>query len=130
LPPLYADQGKILRVVANLVDNALKYSPSGGQVTLSAEPGQEKMIVVRVRDNGPGVPEEFRQKIFERFSQIPGVRGRRRGTGLGLTFCKLAVEAHSGQIWVESNPTGGSDFIFTLPVFDASNYFQQPDRQI
>jgi two-component system, NtrC family, sensor histidine kinase KinB len=130
LPPLYADQAKIMRVVANLVDNALKYSPSGGQITVFAEPGQEKEVVVRVRDNGPGIPEEFRQKIFERFTQIPGVRGRRRGTGLGLTFCKLAVEAHSGQIWVEANPTGGSDFVFTLPVFDASDYFQQPDRQI
>jgi PAS domain S-box-containing protein len=130
LPPLYADQAKIMRVVANLVDNALKYSPSGGQITVLAEPGQEKEVVVRVRDNGPGVPEEFRQKIFERFSQIPGIRGRRRGTGLGLTFCKLAVEAHSGRIWVEANPTGGSDFVFTLPVFDVSDYFHQPDRQI
>lgn len=123
-PLLYADQAKIIRVIANLVDNALKYSPSGGQVSVIAELKPENMVAVRVRDNGPGVPEEFRQKIFERFSQVPGVRGRRRGTGLGLTFCKLAVEAHSGQIWVEPNAPGGSDFVFTLPVFDISSYSQ------
>ena len=129
LPLLYADQAKIIRVIANLVDNALKYSPSGGQVSVFAELKSENQVAVRVRDNGPGVPEEFRQKIFERFSQVPGVRGRRRGTGLGLTFCKLAVEAHSGQIWVEPNASGGSDFVFTLPVFNINSYNQQSSGQ-
>lgn len=130
LPPLYADQGKIIRVVANLVDNALKYSPSGGQVSVLAQLEAEKEVSICVRDNGPGIPEEFRQKIFERFSQIPGMRGRRRGTGLGLAFCKLAVEAHSGRIWVESNASGGSDFVFTLPVFEAGEYLHQPGWQL
>jgi signal transduction histidine kinase len=117
-------------VVANLVDNALKYSPSGGQVSVLAQLEAEKEVSICVRDNGPGIPEEFRQKIFERFSQIPGMRGRRRGTGLGLAFCKLAVEAHSGRIWVESNASGGSDFVFTLPVFEAGEYLHQPGWQL
>jgi signal transduction histidine kinase len=59
---------------------------------------------------------EYREKIFERFGQIPGSRGRRRGTGLGLTFCKLAVEAHGGRIWVEDNSADGADFVFTIPL--------------
>lgn len=115
-PHLYADQGKISRVVINLIDNALKYSPSGSQVTISAKVQAQNKACVWVSDGGPGIPAEYRDKIFERFGQIPGLRGRRRGTGLGLTFCKLAIEAHGGQIWVETNSRGGSDFIFTLPL--------------
>lgn len=114
LPLVNADQGKISRVLMNLVDNALKFTPTGEQVILTAELA-EKTIVVKVLDRGPGVPEGFRQKIFERFTQVPEQHGRRRGTGLGLTFCRLAVEAHGGRIWVEPRPGGGSIFAFTLP---------------
>jgi signal transduction histidine kinase len=74
------------------------------------------MITVQVLDTGPGIPEDFREKIFDRFSQVPGQSGRRRGSGLGLTFCKLAVEAHGGRIWVEPRPGGGSIFTLTLPI--------------
>ena len=115
LPLVRADQSKISRVVMNLVDNALKFTPSEKQVTLTAEV-TEKDIVVKVLDQGPGVPEGFRKKIFERFTQVPEQHGRRRGTGLGLTFCRLAVEAHGGRIWVEPRPGGGSIFAFTLPL--------------
>ena len=116
LPKVYIDQVKLARVMTNLVDNALKYSPSGTHIVISGEFTPDDTICVRVSDSGPGIPMEYREKIFERFGQIPGSRGRRRGTGLGLTFCKLAVEAHGGRIWVEDNSADGADFVFTIPL--------------
>lgn len=115
-PAAWADQGKLSRILTNLLDNALKFTPAGGRIIFGAELKPEGMLTIRVADTGPGIPVEYREKIFERFTQIPGQRGRRRGSGLGLTFCRLAVEAHGGKIWVESNPGGGSVFQFTLPV--------------
>ncbi|MGW8249073.1 MAG: GAF domain-containing protein [Anaerolineales bacterium] len=120
-PRIFVDQGKIMRVFTNLLDNALKYSPAGTQVTISGEFEPRSNTCIRISDQGPGIPAEYREKIFERFGQIPGARGRRRGTGLGLTFCKLAVEAHGGRIWVEPNAAGGSDFVFTLPVIQVED---------
>jgi NtrC-family two-component system sensor histidine kinase KinB len=67
-----------------------------------------------VRDTGPGIPPEYRSRIFERFVQIANRPGRRRGTGIGLNFCQLAIEAHGGRIWVDEAPGGGSEFSFTL----------------
>ena len=109
------DQEKIQRVLANLLDNALKFTPAGGEVELgySQEDGE---IIFWVSDTGPGIPPEFHHKIFERYIQIPGTTGRRRGTGLGLAFAKLAVEAHHGHLWVEDHPSGGSIFKFSLPT--------------
>jgi PAS domain S-box-containing protein len=121
LPHVYADQGKVTRVITNLLDNALKFTPAGGQVVVSGEAYPKDMIVIRVSDTGPGIPEEFREKIFDRFTQVPGQRGRRRGSGLGLTFCRLAVETHGGRIWVEPRMGGGSVFTFTLPTTDRAN---------
>lgn len=122
-PALRADQGKIARVLTNLLDNALKFTPSGGQVCVSAEIYPRDMAAIRVSDSGPGIPDEFREKIFDRFTQVPGQRGRRRGSGLGLTFCRLAVEAHGGRIWVEPRPGGGSIFSFTLPIASSGQGF-------
>lgn len=111
-----ADLNKITRVITNLLDNALKFTPPGGQITFTATATSD-LVEMRVSDTGPGIPPEFREKIFEQFSQVPGQRGRRRGSGLGLTFCRLAIEAHGGRIWVEGPPRGGSVFVFTLPAF-------------
>lgn len=116
LPKLWIDTDKIERVISNLIDNAIKFTPEGGKVTLSATTLEEDKLLFQVKDTGPGVPLEYREKIFERFAQVPGTRGRRRGSGLGLTFCSLAVEAHEGKIWVETNQEGGSIFNFTLPL--------------
>jgi len=116
LPKIRADNGKLRRVLTNLLDNALKFTPENGQVSISAELSLSGTITVHVSDTGPGIPEEYREKIFDRFSQVPGQSGRRRGSGLGLTFCKLAVEAHGGHIWVEPRPGGGSTFTLTLPT--------------
>jgi signal transduction histidine kinase/transcriptional regulator with GAF, ATPase, and Fis domain len=116
LPLVCADASKLSRVLTNLLDNALKFTPSGGRIVFTACLLTPEMLQVSLSDSGPGIPPEFREKIFERFSQVPGLRGRRRGSGLGLTFCKLAVDAHGGRIWVEPRPEGGSIFSFTLPL--------------
>ena len=116
LPHIRVDPNKIVRLFANLLDNALKFTPAGGQVIVSAEQTNQQMLKIQISDNGPGIPPEYREKIFDRFSQVPGQKGRQRGSGLGLTFCRLVVEAHGGKIWVETNPAGGSLFTFTLPI--------------
>lgn len=109
------DEEKIFRVISNLLDNALKFTPAGGRVFL--EMYREKdLLHVEVVDTGPGIPPDYRERIFDLYTQVPGTEGRRRGTGLGLAFCKLAVEAHRGQIWVEENPAGGSRFRVRMPV--------------
>ncbi len=110
------DRTLIQRVLVNLLDNALKYTPEGGQISVSGEPLHEDSVLLCVSDTGPGVPDDYREEIFQRFAQVPGSQGRRRGSGLGLTFCRLAVEAHGGKIWVEPRPGGGSRFVFRLPI--------------
>ena len=116
LPPLEIDVDMIDRVVVNLLDNAIKFTPSGGQISVAAEPYADR-VAVTIADTGYGIPPEQRPHIFERFSRGTGAGSRPRGFGLGLTFCKLAVEAHRGQIWVEDGEGGaGCRFIFTLPL--------------
>jgi len=123
LPPLAVDAAKTERILLNLVDNAVKYTPGEGRVWVEAEPDPADAGFARIRvcDTGPGIPDEFKQKLFERFVQVAGQRGRRRGTGLGLAFCRMAVEAHGGRIWVEDNPGGGAVVAFTLPVADLTD---------
>ncbi len=122
LPLVRVEEDQITRVFTNLIDNAIKFSPLGSQVVISARlqlngRGEPQFVVCSVRDAGPGIPPEHRERIFERFIQISEGLERRRGTGLGLAFCKLVVEAHGGSIWVEDAPDGaGSQFSFTLPV--------------
>jgi NtrC-family two-component system sensor histidine kinase KinB len=115
LPPMVLDEEKVFRVLSNLIDNALKFTPAGGKVTLEMKQ-KDELLLIEVHDTGPGIPNEFREQIFDLYTQVPGTEGRRRGTGLGLAFCKLAVEAHQGKIWVEDNPGGGSRFILHLPI--------------
>jgi signal transduction histidine kinase len=116
LPPVWADPDQIRRVLTNLTDNAIKYSPKGGLLVVTAVP-VDGMVEVSVLDAGPGVAPEEREHIFARFAQVEAGGIRPRGFGLGLSYCKLAVEAHNGRIWVEPGPDGvGSRFVFTLPV--------------
>jgi signal transduction histidine kinase len=120
-PMLDLDADKVERVLLNLLDNALKFSPEDGRVVMrSFPPGEAGALPHQVRvdvvDLGPGVPQEYKTTLFSRFVQVRGHQGRRRGTGLGLTFCRMVVEAHGGRIWIEDNPGGGSVFSFTLPV--------------
>lgn len=113
---LEADPDIITRVLDNLIGNALKYIRSGGHIQLSACP-QDGHLQIAVNDNGEGISPENASRIFDKFVQVKSESGEvRRGTGLGLTFCHLAVEAHGGQIWVESQLGQGSTFYFTLPL--------------
>jgi NtrC-family two-component system sensor histidine kinase KinB len=130
LPMVEMDNEKVGRVLINLLDNALKFTPDGGQITLCAahESGeQENVLLCSVSDTGPGIPLEYREKVFDRFAQVHGQTAPRgpRGSGLGLAFCKLAVEAHNGRIWVETEPGQGCTFYFTLPVAEIDAWLDE-----
>jgi K+-sensing histidine kinase KdpD len=117
LPPLDIDPDKVERLLLNLLDNALKFSPTDSVVSITTHPPESSGFVrIDVIDQGPGVPEEYKHTLFDRFVEVKGRVGRRRGTGLGLTFCRLVVEAHGGTIWIEDSPQGGSIFAFRLPL--------------
>jgi signal transduction histidine kinase len=114
--PVLIDAGKLRRVVDNLLDNAVGYSPPAGRLRVTAE-CREGEALVSVSDEGPGIPPELHQHIFQKFGQADGTGPpRRMSVGLGLTFARLAVEAHGGRIWVESAPGQGSTFTFALPL--------------
>ena len=114
--PLFAhvDRDRILQVLSNLIGNALKFTSNGGAIELSAQKGETE-IEISVTDDGPGIPEQARAHIFERFSQLH--MNDRRGLGLGLFIAKWIVEAHQGRIWVTSDVGKGSTFSFTLPLY-------------
>lgn len=113
------DRELIRRVLVNLLANALKFTPRKGSVEVTAEPKPEAIRIV-VRDGGPGVPDEYKERIFEKFAQADAKKKAGvPSTGLGLTFCKLAVEAHGGRIGIDDADGGGSLFWFELPVFGA-----------
>lgn len=114
LPFAAFDVDMILRVVTNLLENAVKYTGDGGKITLRAF-ANERELVVSVRDSGPGIPYHMQRQIFDKFTRVK-YKDAPKGIGLGLAFCKLAVEAHGGQVWVESEPGHGAEFIFTLPL--------------
>ncbi len=119
LPAVYADVPLLRRVIENLVGNALKFTPHGGAVTIGVERSDANTLELWVRDTGPGIPTDQRTRIFEKYGQVRGAN-RRAGTGLGLTFCKLVVEAHGGLIGVREAPGSGSIFWLTLPVQPAA----------
>jgi len=117
IPHVLMEENLIRRVLINLLDNALKFTPEGGIVTIETAQEEEGFVTIRVSDTGPGIPEDYREKVFTRFGQVPGRLGRRRGSGLGLTFCRLVAEAHGGRIWVETAEKGtGATLAFTLPI--------------
>lgn len=107
------DSERIEQVLSNLIGNALKFTPEGGVITLSVTQS-ENDAKVSVADTGPGIPESEKKRIFERFAQIG--KADRRGLGLGLYISNMLVQAHQGQIWVESTPGQGSTFSFCLPM--------------
>ncbi|MCB0163212.1 MAG: ATP-binding protein [Anaerolineae bacterium] len=117
LPTVQADPRLLSRVIDNLLNNAFKYTNTDGTIELLAVRHGE-LLHISIRDDGQGIPPEYQQKIFDNFFQVTDAKGVpiRKGTGLGLAFCRLAVEAHGGKIWVVSTPGQGSTFIFTLPL--------------
>jgi signal transduction histidine kinase len=138
LPPLKFDSLKIQHVVSNLLQNALKFTPSGGRVEVIVEPffwerrsdrvpvpGEDRRsrdhwmhnsLKVTVADNGPGIAPEYHQEIFEDFRMLPYQRQSSEGIGLGLAIARRLVQAHSGKIWIESEPGQGSRFCFLVPM--------------
>jgi signal transduction histidine kinase len=97
-----------------LLDNAVKYTPRSGTITTHLKWGPE-LLTVSVRDTGPGIPAGEHQRIFDKFTRVQRATSA-KGLGLGLAFCKLAVEAHGGRIWAESDHEAGATFSFTLPI--------------
>jgi len=116
LPKIVGDPDILQRVIINLLDNALKITPRGGRVWIEARPDAD-MVQVEVIDTGPGIHPDERSRIFEKFTQIPGrVTTYQRGLGLGLAFCRMAIGAHGGRIWVKDGPgEKGCRFVFNVP---------------
>lgn len=121
LPPITADLQRIDRVVTNLVDNAMKYTAPGKRIVVRAWQ-ENSQIRVAVDDEGPGIPPEKRERLFARFAQANRSPESRRGFGLGLAYCRSAVSAHGGKIWIEEPPGGkGARFTFSLPLQPAAS---------
>ncbi len=138
LKPFPFDYDRVQRIISNLLENALKFTPQGGTVWLNAEPqlwerrtldtharGRERRkqslaapnaVRISVADTGPGIPPEYHQEIFGDFFQVPDGQGSGGGMGLGLGIARRLVQAHGGKIWVESEPHSGSKFSFVLPL--------------
>ncbi len=114
LPALFVDSDMIRRVLINLMENAVKYTPNNGHICLEAR-ALDGWVEVSVVDSGPGIPESEQELIFHKFTRL-GNRESAKGLGLGLTFCRLAVQAHGGRIWVKSKEGVGSRFSLTLPA--------------
>ncbi len=115
LPLVYADGELIRQVIVNLLDNAIKYTPSQGHINLSIIHKTTQKIQVSIYDNGPGIPEEKKERIFEGHFRLKRDESK-EGYGLGLCLCRKIIREHCGQIWVESSYGHGSSFHFTLPV--------------
>jgi len=122
LPPAFADPGLIGRVLQNLIGNAIKFTPHGGKITVRTTAGDDD-VRITVADSGPGIRPEVQEQLFQKF--VTGEEGE-RGSGLGLAFCRMAVETHGGEIWVESAPDEGAAFSFTLPQRDRDEEGAQP----
>jgi PAS domain S-box-containing protein len=121
LPAVFVDEMRIGQVISNLVDNAIKFSPAGSEISISAQRDKDK-VVVSVTDHGVGMSKEVISKLFNRFYQAENVvTGRRHGTGLGLAICRGIIESHGGKIWVESKVGAGSTFSFSIPIWEENS---------
>ncbi len=111
-----ADTDRLEQVLANLIDNAIKYGRSEGTVTVGARATDGRQIEAFVQDNGPGIPAESLERLFERFYRVDKARSREQGgTGLGLSIVKHIIQNHGGKVWASSEPGKGATFFFTLP---------------
>lgn len=110
------DQDKLIQALTNLVQNACKFTPPGGEVRVDITAGEDGLAQVCVSDTGCGIPPEEAARVFEKFYRGSSCHGEARGAGLGLAIAKHFVELHQGHIWVESTPGQGSRFYFTIPL--------------
>ncbi|BAY86826.1 histidine kinase [Calothrix parasitica NIES-267] len=116
LPYVYADPERIRQVVINLLDNAIKYTPPQGKIIIAGLHRTSQKVQFSIGDSGPGIPEENRDRIFENRFRLERDEAK-DGYGIGLSLCQKIIQAHYGQIWVDSAPTGGAWFHFILPVY-------------
>lgn len=114
LLPVWADENRLRQVLFNIINNAVKFTPEGGMITLRARDEDEDLIV-EVQDSGPGIPAENKQMIFDAYYRLNDDNKHNGGLGLGLAICKIIVELHGGRIWVQSETEKGSTFGFTIP---------------
>jgi CheY-like chemotaxis protein len=124
LPPLLADEERLLDVLENLIGNAIKFTSPGGSITVGAS-AQNNEVLVWVKDSGSGIRPEQLPHIFDRFWQAN--KAERRGIGLGLSICKAIVEAHDGRIWAESSPGVGTTMFFTIPAAVPQKRSERPE---
>ena len=112
-----ADADRLQQVFGNLVDNAIKYGRNEGTIVIAGQPGDGGMFEVRVQDDGPGIPAESQERVFERFYRVDKARSREQGgTGLGLSIVKHIIQGHGGKVWLKSEVGKGATFYFTLPT--------------
>lgn len=116
LPFVYADSELVRQVILNLLDNAMKYTPEGGKIQVSILHRTAQKIQISICDNGPGIPEEKRDRIFEDRFRLERDEAK-EGYGVGLSLCQKIIRAHYGRIWVDSAAKGGGCFHFTLPIY-------------
>jgi len=115
MPLVMADENRLQQVVLNLLNNAFKFTPGGGKITVKARKKDTSMIV-EVRDTGRGIMEEDQKRLFDPYYRVESDRQRYSGMGLGLALCKTLIELHGGRIWVKSSPGKGSTFSFSIPL--------------
>jgi signal transduction histidine kinase len=129
LAPVWGDPQHLRQIMDNLLDNAVRYTPAQGSITIWAaladledcQDGRQEHVVVSVRDTGVGIPSEEQQRIFEKFYRADNpLSVEAGGTGVGLAIVRSLVEAHGGRVWVESEPGAGSTFSFTVPASEPS----------
>ncbi len=119
LPPVYTDLEKTAWVLVNFLSNAIRYSPAGGNITMSADSQSfhgKPFVRFSVRDFGPGIDPDYKDRIFDKFFRVPDPDAIKGGTGLGLAIAKEFITAQGGSIWVKSTPGAGATFSFALPV--------------
>jgi two-component system sensor histidine kinase KdpD len=115
---VFVDAELITLALRQLIDNALKYSPLAGTIAITAQPETDR-VVLRVTDQGPGIPERDRERIFDKYFRRANVRDIVPGSGLGLHITREIARAHGGDVWVEPSPEGGSSFCIALPCQEA-----------
>ena len=125
LPSVFADQRRMMQVLLNLIENALKFSEDEGEIFITMLHRTNQWVEVIVRDNGPGIPQEEQQRIFVDRVRLPQTSQETIGFGIGLSVCRRIVEVHGGRIWVVSEVGEGSCFHFTVPVWQGQNKDQQ-----
>lgn len=125
VPLALVDRRRMQQILGNLVANAIRYSLAGGSIAIAAERAEDE-ILLRVDDDGPGIPAGERERVFEKFYRLAPDRDGPSGTGLGLAIAKTLVELHGGRIWVEDGNRGGSSFVVALPLERADNSIGRP----